>query len=194
MNTITFAPIVDIPLVAITLIAFICHFGSWAFRGDIETNLDVRSQLHSARVRVLLLFVCLLFLCWLFDLAVWAVFAVVLGMSLIVAMAGGEEFALVGAAYFIREWAFGFPQLILRAPRHEIKSSPRREEHERLLGRTGITASSLRPTGDAIIEGVKYSVVSYDGGWIDAGVKIEVTNCRSGKLCVTPTSHADDIV
>lgn len=198
MNRIAFAPIVDVPLVTITVIAFIRHFNHWAFRRDIETTLDIPSRLHAARLRVLLLFICLLFLCWFVDLAVWAIFAMVLGIGLIVAMAaGGEaadgEFALIGAAYIIREWAFGFPQLILYPPRHELRSSGGHEEHERLFGRMGVTTSSLRPTGDALIDGVKYSVVSYDGGWIDVGVKIEVTNCRSGLLCVTPTSHPDDI-
>ncbi len=198
MNRIAFAPIVDVPLVIIAVIAFIWHFNHWAFRRDIETTLDILSRLPAARFRVLLLFACLLFLCWLVDLAVWAIFAMVLGIGLIVAMAAGGEpagggFALVGAAYFIREWAFGFPQLILYPPRHETRSSPRHEEHERLFGRTGVTTSSLRPRGDVLIDGVKYSVVSFDGGWIDAGVKIEVTNCRSGLLYVRPSTHPADI-
>lgn len=197
MSKIAFAPIIDLPLVIITVSAFIWHFNRWALRRDVESNVDLPARLPTALLRVILLFVCILLVCWTGDLAVWALFAMLLGIGLVVALATsgdvvGGAFGLFVAAYLIREWAFGFPQLILHPPRHENTTSLQHDGKGELLGKTGITTVSLRPTGDALIDGAKYSVVSLDGGWIDAGERIEVRTYRNGRPCVAPISQATE--
>jgi membrane-bound ClpP family serine protease len=195
MNKIVFAPIIDFPLVIITVSAFIWHFNRWSHERSIDTTVDILSRLPTARHRVMLLFVGILLLCWTANLAVWSIFALLLGIGLVVALASSGEaiggtFALFGAAYIIREWAFGFPQLILHPPRHEIAASFQHDGNGELTGKTGVTTVSLRPTGNALIDDVKYSVVSFDGKWIDAGVRIEVRTYRNGKPCVVPIPQA----
>lgn len=196
MSKIAFAPFIDFPLVTIAVFAFIWHFNRWADKRDVETTVDLLARLPTARLRVILFFVCILLVCWTGDLAVWSLFAMLLGIGLVVALATsgdvvGGAFGLFVAAYVIREWAFGFPQLILHPPRHENTTSLQHDGNGELLGKTGVTTVSLRPTGNALIDGVKYSVVSFDGGWIDAGSIIEVRTYRNGMLCVARVPQAD---
>ncbi|MFN9940156.1 MAG: hypothetical protein ACK56I_11855, partial [bacterium] len=66
------------------------------------------------------------------------------------------------------------------------------EEQGTLLGKTGVTITSLRPRGDALIDGGKHPVVSFDGGWIDTDSRVEVKAYRNGLPCVallSPTSE-----
>lgn len=188
----SFRPMIDIPLVILTVSVFIWHFNQWSRKANIETNLNLSARLPTARFRVILLFLGILLLCWLVNLAVWSLFALVFAIGLVMALAmtgdvEGGAFGLFGAADIIREWAFGFPRLVLHPPNREITTAV---EHlgKELLGKTGVTTATLRPTGDALIEGAKYAVVSFDGGWIDAGAKIEVRAYRNGMLCVSPIS------
>ena len=46
MCRVVFAPIIDSPLVAITLGAFLWHFNRWAYRRDIGTTADLPSRLR----------------------------------------------------------------------------------------------------------------------------------------------------
>jgi hypothetical protein len=189
MDRVVFAPIIDLPLVAITLGAFLWHFNQWAFRHDIGTTADLPSRLPAARLRVIVLFVCILLLCWTVNLAVWSIFAILLSLGFVIALAAGGDFdgwpfGLFAAAYFIREWAFGFPQIILHPPRSDSTSTVLQEGQGALLGKTGVTITSLRPRGDALINGGKHAVVSFDGGWIDADSRIEVKTYRNGLPCV----------
>lgn len=107
MDRVAFAPIIDLPIVAITLGAFLWHFNQWAFRRDIGTTADLPYLLPAARLRVTVLFVCILLLCWTVNLAVWSIFAILLGVGFVIALAAGGDFdgwpfGFFAAAYFIQ--------------------------------------------------------------------------------------------
>lgn len=112
MKSISFFPFVDIPLVAITVAAYLRHINRWAYRTDIETSLDLPSGLPKARRRIVFLFVGLGVLCWLLDFAVWSLYACILLIDLLLAAIsnGGGPAGLSFIVYIVREWAFGFPK------------------------------------------------------------------------------------
>lgn len=60
-------------------------------------------------------------------------------------------------------------------------SAPDRDHH--WLGRSGTAASPLRPAGIADIDGVRVDVVS-DGGFIEAGTRVEVTRVDGNRIVV----------
>lgn len=189
MDKLTFAPLIDIPLVSITLAFFILHFNRWAFRNDLDTSADVASRLPSARFRVIVLMVGFLFLCWLFDFAAWSIFAFLAGIGLAIAIFSGWSLeggtvGLFGAALFIREWAFGFPQLVLHPPGQVIDPSPPKRQH-RLIGKSGTTTSPLRPIGDACIDGTIVTVACDDGRLIESGTPVVVSCYKNGRLYVS---------
>ncbi|MCG8649339.1 MAG: hypothetical protein MI861_05880, partial [Pirellulales bacterium] len=101
----------------------------------------------------------------------------------------GGAFGLWAAAYLIREWSFGFPQLILHPQTHDSNSAAPTAETGELVGKTGVTISPLRPTGDVDIDGVTYSVASADGRLLDSGATVTVTSYRNGRPCVAPVSE-----
>ncbi|TWU47806.1 NfeD family protein [Rubripirellula reticaptiva] len=188
MNRFAFAPFVDLPLVAVALALFIWHFNRWASRSDLETNLDVAARLPSARRRVLALMAGVLLLCWYFNFAVWGVFALLLGAGLALALVIGGELdggvsGLWAAAYLVREWSFGFPQIVLHPLVDDGPTSFGVPKHQ-LVGKTGTTSSPLRPIGDAIIDGNLVSVTSDDGSLLVAGTDVIVTSYRNGLPCV----------
>ena len=191
MSKLVFAPMVDLPLVAVTLALFLWYFDRWAHRSDLETNVDVVARLGSARLRVVVLFVGVLIVCWFFDFAVWSLLAALLAVGLVVALMGfNVDGGLIGffvVAYLIREWSFGFPEMILHPSIDNLPISP--DPMHELVGSIGKTSSSLRPTGDAIIGDATVSVASDDGCLIDAGTDVIVTSYRNGLLRVRP--HVD---
>jgi len=93
----------DVPLVCVTLAAFIWHFNGWATHGEIDTTINVASRLSTARWRVTALFVGILLLCWWLNFAVWSLFAALLAIGVAVAfLTGGDidsgAFGLLAAA------------------------------------------------------------------------------------------------
>ena len=195
MDKLTFAPLIDLPLAIVTLVAFVWHFNHWAFRNDIETSVDVQSRLPNARLRVIALFACVLLLCWILGFAFWLCYALLLGIGLAISLAtGGDvdggEFGLWATAFLIREWSFGFPELILHPEKHD--PSNEQTDTRMLLGKTGVTTSSLRPTGDIDIDGVTYTASSADGMLLDVGERITVTSYRNGSPCVSLVTDLDD--
>lgn len=65
------------------------------------------------------------------------------------------------------------------------------ESDHRWLGRSGTAVSPLRPAGIAEIEGTRLDVVS-DGGFIEAGVAIEVSRVDSNRIVVRRASPQKD--
>jgi membrane-bound serine protease (ClpP class) len=57
------------------------------------------------------------------------------------------------------------------------------KSEQRLVGRTGIAVSPLRPAGIADIEGSRLDVVS-DGAYIEAGSAIDVTRVDGNRIVV----------
>lgn len=200
MDRFTFEPIIDLPLVVITCGLFIWHFNGWARRGNLQTEIDVASRLQSARLRVFTLFTSLLLFCWILDFAVWPIFAILFGIGLVTAifLGGGVDgaFGLWAAGYLIREWSFGFPQLILHPTKRDEATmdddAMNDDAKHGLVGSVGITSSTLRPTGNAIIDHTSVSVVSDDGSMIDAGAEVIVASYRNGQLFVRPHLGTED--
>ena len=193
MDKIAFAPLIDLPLAVLTTAAFIWHFNKWASSNDLDTGVDVAARLPAARMRVITLFAVILLLCWLLNLAVWSIFALLLGIGIAIAFItsgdiDGGAFGLWGAAYLIREWAFGFPQLILHPPSPTASLSNPDGRDGELIGKTGTATSPIRPTGDVEIDGVTISVSSADGRLIETGTHVKVTAYRNGRPCVSPHS------
>jgi len=198
MDKLTFLPIVDLPLAGIVMATFIWHFNRWTRQRNIDTTVDIASRLPKARIRVIVFFACVVSLCWFLDLAFWSLFAILLALGLAFAVAFGGEleggaFGLLAVAFLIREWAFGFPQLILHPQNHSSQTKKESVEFGELVGQIGIATSPLRPSGDADIGGVKYSVVSYDGAMIDLGSSVVVRTIRNGGLCVAPVAEASTV-
>jgi hypothetical protein len=65
-------------LALVTVLAFILHFNAWARANNTDTSVDLAARLPAARIRVVCLFAVIVSLCWMADLAVWAVFAFLL--------------------------------------------------------------------------------------------------------------------
>jgi membrane-bound serine protease (ClpP class) len=59
------------------------------------------------------------------------------------------------------------------------------EDYRKLLGKTGIAASTLRPSGKAEIEGRLYSVEG-DGVFIESGKPVKVVRVRGNNIIVQP--------
>lgn len=188
---------IDLPLFGITVVAFVWHFNRWAFRRDIDTSIDLTSVLPAARFRVVALLAAILLFCWLADFAVWAVFAFLVGIGLAVTAVTGGDLSGSGvglwvAAYAIREWSFGFPQFILHPETHEAETTLPSDDTGKLMGKTGVTISPLRPTGEVKIDGVIYSVASANGRFVDAGQTVTVTSYRNGLPDVSPSPETHD--
>ena len=191
MDRITFAPLIDLPLAVFTVALFIWHFNRWASSNDLEANVDLAARLPTARIRVITLFTAILLLCWLSNLAVWSLFALLFGIGIVIAVLGrggifGLQLGLWAAACIIREWSFGFPQFVLYPPNTSVNASSPNCNDGELMGRIGVATFSLRPTGNAEIDGVQVSVSSADGRMIDAGTEVTVTAYRNGRPCVSP--------
>jgi membrane-bound ClpP family serine protease len=197
MNTVfAFAPLIDVPLTAIILAAFLWHLNQWAICKDAEGDMNLAPKLPTARFRIILFFTLTLMLCWSIDVAMWAVFAVLIGIGLIVsvAMDASVEGVLVGpltALSILREWAFGFPQFILQPPAEQVADSSQYKRSEELVGKTGVTTTTLRPTGEALVDGDKFAVVAEGGGWIDAGTTVEILAYRNGMLWVVAVCQTE---
>ena len=91
---------------------------------------------------------------------------------------------LVAPPFLIREWCFGFPQMVLSPPDPVADSVSTEADGGALLGRVGIATEPLRPAGSANFEGELSAVTSAQGGWIDEGTRVVVTSYRDGVPCV----------
>ena len=138
---------------------------------------------------MVMFFVGVLTVCWLLNFAAWFLFAALFAVGVAIALLGvNVEGGFVGffaAAYFVREWSFGFPELILHPATNDDPTLNLDPTHE-LVGSTGKTSSPLRPTGEAVVGDVTVSVASEDGSLIDAGTEVIVTSYRNRLLRVRP--------
>jgi len=91
---------------------------------------------------------------------------------------------LVGGLFLLREWCFGFPNVVLVPP--ETPDSPKENlsEMSAIVGKVGRTVTPISPTGEALIDERRVSVCSADGRLIESGVDIIVAYCRNGWPCI----------
>ena len=190
MDQLVFKPWIDLPLSALTLLAFLLHFNSWAHSKRAEVTVDLKARLPKARFRVVSLVLASVLLCWGVNLSVWAVYALLVVFGLAISMiagggdGGGSGLLVLLVAYAIREWSFGFPHLVLNPP--SDSSTEGKQTREELIGESGIVESTLRPFGDATIAGRLLSVVSENGQLIESGTAIVVCGTKNGKILVRP--------
>lgn len=187
MQTFAFFPIVDLPLILAATIGFVVNFRLWADSASEDIQPQIKSRLSSATIRVVGFFVALLVLCWSTNIAVWAVFCLVFVIALCGMFLSPDAFGLDLAVLFafglLREWCFGFPQLILR-PQADTTDSSDRELKQKLIGKPGITTSPLRPAGNVSIDGSEYPAASEDGTLIENGTEIVVIGTKNGTILV----------
>ncbi len=67
--------------------------------------------------------------------------------------------------------------------------SDERAARAKLAGKTGTAITSLRPAGQAEIDGERYDVVT-DGGFVDAGVQVTVIEVEGFRVVVEATPDA----
>ena len=179
----SFTAKVDVALVIITLAAFLINYESWARNADVDA--DLVRRLPKARMLTIALFAVVFFACWFANISLLLILIVVLLLGLILATllppAGSEAGCgvfLLGAC-LIREWAFGFPQLILNPPAFEPA-----DELKVSVGMKGKTLSPLRPWGEVEVDGERYSATSDNGKMLAADIDVVVTGHRNGGLTV----------
>jgi membrane-bound serine protease (ClpP class) len=104
-------------------------------------------------------------------------------ISILLALAGGLAMLRI-----LPRLPFG-RRLVLEAEVRAERGYTSAPESDRLqLGRTGTALSPLRPAGVADIDGARVDVVS-DGGFIEAGVTIEVTRVDGNRVVVRERSN-----
>ncbi len=97
---------------------------------------------------------------------------------------------LIGVIGFIVWWAKYFPEtriggiFNLRAEISKASGYVSQDaEESKLLGRRGATVTTLRPSGEAEIDGHRIDVIS-QGGFIEKGVVVEVVEVDSNRIVV----------
>ena len=193
METLSFTWHYDLPLLLAVAALLVWCFHYWSQNTELDSNADLagRFPLASTKAIVLLALVC--FACWTGNFPFWGIFAALLTLGLVVSIVLGGQvdgslFGLFGLVVMLREWAFGFPSLILDPKNRVIDSSSSTSENSPLLGRTGVALSPLRPMGDIEIEGEVLSASSDNGQLIDTGTNVTVTCIRNGQPRVSPTA------
>lgn len=171
-----FQPLLDIPLALLTLAGTWVYFNRWAKSKQREFTLDLVAQLPKARIRVALLVILTLLLCWYFNFGFWIVLGAIPSSMLLSIIANlGTPTAAVPWA--IREVAFGYPHLVLHGK--SIESDTDRSM-QLALGTTVKTYSPLRPSGQIIVDDQLLAACSYDGTYIDGQVLVQVVDFRNG--------------
>lgn len=103
-------------------------------------------------------------------------------VALLLAMAG--TFALLRV---LPRLPFGMRLVLTTGMQAELGYISTPESDRRLLERIGTSVSPLRPAGIAEIDGARVDVVS-DGGFIEAGVAVEVTRVDGNRIVVRRAS------
>ena len=187
MLTFHFSPWIDLPLAGLVMGCFLINAWLWSKSDNSELGFDLKERLPKALVRISLFFIGLTAFCWLTNIGFWAISAGLaiagVGVSII---AGNTSFApeimFVATAGVLREWAFGFPNLILTT-RDRTASQKSTETHE-LEGVAGVTISQLRPSGYIRIGKQEFSAVSDNGTLIEKGIEVVVVSAQNGRTRV----------
>lgn len=191
MDLFRFSPLIDVPLVALTVAGFLWHFRTWVKVSDVAAEVDLATRLPTARSRVVALFTTLLLVCWFANVAVWLFYALLLGAGLVAMVVTGDDamgggFGLLLVGYVIREWCFDCPHVVLQPPKPGKAPALEDPVQIGLTGKQGVTTCPCNPFGEVRIDGVKVAVSSFDGRLIDVGVRVVVNSYRNGQPCVSP--------
>ncbi|MFO0940612.1 MAG: NfeD family protein [Pirellulales bacterium] len=159
------------------------HFRSWARNETEEFQTILVERRFKAQVKASSVVVASLACCWYFDFSFWIMVGMVLGIGMVAAFAGIDVAAmpLLAAGFMLREWAFGFPTLVL----HTLP--PRKlDDHfdTTLVGVEAVAISPLRPFGRIQLGDQTLDAVSESGTMIDSGTRVRITGCRNGVIQV----------
>lgn len=186
MSSFAFYPLIDIPLIVSITLGFVINFRIWSRTGPEELRPMLQTNLFMAIVRVAGFFAAILLFCWLVNIAVWVLFTFCVAVGIAGAIFAGDAFG-IDLAFFltggiIREWCFGFPQLVLRPQvsdvfAHEAKTNE-------WVGKSGVTISILRPSGKIIVDGKEFLAASEGGTLVEKGVDVIVVGFTNGSLIV----------
>lgn len=187
MEAIHFNPTIDLPLVICTVAGFLVNFSLWSKSIELDSVVNLPERLPRACMRVVVLFAFLLFVGWHLNVAVWLVYVLMAFLGMVISGLAGSApnplGMLVFGAGLIREWCFGFPQLILRTKSRSKK--PRVEEpSDPMCGLNGTAVSPLIPTGIIEVDGQEMPATSEEGTMIESGARIVVAGKRNGMLSV----------
>ena len=184
MEQIAFSPIRDILLTIALLAGFLLNYRFWVRTGSAESGIDLSPRLPQAYLRTTLFFTTILVVCWLANMTFLVPLGILFLAGIVFSIGFGNtlsgEFFFVATALLLREWAFGFPNLILSP---KVRESKPREQHE-LVGAIGTTTSELRPAGYARINDKEIPAISANGKQVDAETKIVVTDFKNGHVHV----------
>ena len=185
---VSFSPAVDLPLVFVTVAAFVANFYLWTKSEHDDLEVELQSRLPKAIVRLFLLFGTVTVLFWLVDVAVWILYACLFLIALIASIMSANQMVIdlmvVVFGGMIREWCFGFPQLVLRPPTSKTELPHGKDDS--FIGSLGTVITPLRPAGTVLIDGEKLPATSAGGTMIDNGTEIVVTEIKNGHFYVRP--------
>ncbi|MEO1615172.1 MAG: NfeD family protein [Planctomycetota bacterium] len=191
MNWIWFSIQIDAPVAFALLCLSLVQAQFWARSRNVDTSLDLVTKLPQARFRYVLFFVSLFAGCWFIGVSIACLMVILWISGIVVAFLAGGDVGTRGglhnfAAYLIREWAFGFPQMILH-PHLQESTSAATQSASPLAGKTATVTSVLRPVGEVEIEGERYAARSESGRYIDEGEHVVVASRKGRSLLVTPS-------
>lgn len=180
-----FSAWVDGPLGLVVAMAAVIHCRRWAASAKRECNVDLMARLPRAQLSVVAVVVGILVLCWWANIALWALGLAGLGVGLIagVLLVGASDvplFVYAPILFFIREWAFGFPLLVL----HPVTESNLETKSSKQLGVRGKVVAPLRPLGTAELNGEIVQVEAEGGVYVDSGVDVVVCGWGNGVVRV----------
>lgn len=183
-----FAPGWDLPLLGILLVWFLWHCRRWSTSVCLENGVEVSHRWPAARRRIVLLFMVVTGACWLFDLPAWLVVTLLGLAGVIGSVVSDFDHALVLVPWLIREWAFGFPHLILQPSVGSTDNShvDRQSQATELFGARGTVVSPLRPCGQVQLDDQRVQAVSESGQFIDQGTLVIVCGLKGEEICVRP--------
>ena len=90
--------------------------------------------------------------------------------------------ALIAARSFKRGWLYR-SSLVLKDNQEKDMGYVARDDYSRLVGKTGLSLTPLRPAGSADIDGEKADVVT-EGEFIPKGARVRVTTTTGGRIVV----------
>ena len=104
--------------------------------------------------------------------------------------------AIVGVVMLLMWFFLVFPhtrlgkQFVLQADSAAADGYIAVEDNQRYLGKEGVAATILRPSGIARIEGERLDVIT-DGQFVEKGVSIKVVRTVAGRIIVAPIEVQD---
>lgn len=188
METFQFSLIFDLPLTVLVLLCFLANAWIWAKSDDPEKPGDIEARLPKAIIRYSLFFLGLLAFCWYVNLGVWPIFLTLLVIGLFFSAIAGNslapEFMFIATAGVLREWAFGFPHLILTPNTQSHPSKSNESQVNDLVGARAVTISPLRPAGEIRVNDEEFAAISDDGTLIEKGSEVVIVAIQNSRARV----------